>query len=414
MMSTDLDRVKRYLEGFRMDTSGKDGGRTQVGSVDILGEKFPTFSNEFWTSRQRQGSSLHEISYRACFKPQLPGFFMDLLAGPGSVVLDPYSGRGTTVIEAGLRGSPFISNDVNPLSTILAKPRFRPPTVRMIGSRLEDLDLRSGGDTDLDLSMFYHPKTLEEVAVLRNYLLRRREEGEEDDLDGWIRMVATNRLTGHSRGFFSVYTLPPNQAVTQKSQVKINRRLGQEPSYRDVSSLILKKSRSLLRSVTEEDRRNLAWSLSRGKFLEQEASNLDRIDSSSVDLTITSPPFLNIVQYSTDNWLRCWFNGLDAEKVEKSMTMSSNVDSWGMAMKAVFFELHRVTRQGGFVAFEVGEVRNSRVNLDEVVIPLGTEAGFECPGVVINSQKFTKTSNIWGIDNNQRGTNTNRIVIFRK
>jgi hypothetical protein len=29
-------------------------------------------------------------------------------------------------------------------------------------------------------------------------------------------------------------------------------------------------------------------------------------------------------------------------------------------------------------------------------------------------QEFTKTSNIWGINNNTRGTNTNRIVLFNK
>ena len=43
-------------------------------------------------------------------------------------------------------------------------------------------------------------------------------------MDDWIRMVALNRLTGHSAGFFSVYTLPPNQAVSVKSQRKINER----------------------------------------------------------------------------------------------------------------------------------------------------------------------------------------------
>jgi len=36
--------------------------------------KVPTYVNEFWTARQRQANSLHEISYRACFKPQLPDF----------------------------------------------------------------------------------------------------------------------------------------------------------------------------------------------------------------------------------------------------------------------------------------------------------------------------------------------------
>ena len=32
---------------------------------------------EFWTSRQRQASSLREVSYRACFKPQLPRYFIE-------------------------------------------------------------------------------------------------------------------------------------------------------------------------------------------------------------------------------------------------------------------------------------------------------------------------------------------------
>ena len=47
------------------------------------GCEVPTFVNEFWTARQRQASSLHEISYRACFKPQLPRFFIERLTQPG-------------------------------------------------------------------------------------------------------------------------------------------------------------------------------------------------------------------------------------------------------------------------------------------------------------------------------------------
>ena len=44
----------------------------------------PTFVNEFWTARQRQASSLHEVSYRACFKPQLPRFFIERLTDPAT------------------------------------------------------------------------------------------------------------------------------------------------------------------------------------------------------------------------------------------------------------------------------------------------------------------------------------------
>ena len=82
-----------------------------------------TFVNEYWTSGQRQAHGLHEISYRACFKPQLPAFFIDRLTRPGDVVYDPFMGRGTTPLEAALRGRVPIGNDINPLSSLLLRPR---------------------------------------------------------------------------------------------------------------------------------------------------------------------------------------------------------------------------------------------------------------------------------------------------
>jgi hypothetical protein len=62
----------------------------------------------------------------------------------------------------------------------------------------------------------------------------------------------------------------------------------------------------------------------------------------------------------------------------------------------------------------VGEIRSGSIKLDEHVVTLGIGAGFDCQGIIINEQKFTKTSNIWGIKNEEKGTNTNRIVIFSK
>ena len=60
----------------------------------------PVLVNEFWTAKQRAAHSLHEISYRACFKAQLPRFFITRLTDPGDVVFDPFMGRGTTLLEA--------------------------------------------------------------------------------------------------------------------------------------------------------------------------------------------------------------------------------------------------------------------------------------------------------------------------
>ena len=71
-------------------------------------------------------------------------------------------------------------------------------------------------------------------------------------------------------------------------------------------------------------------------------------------------------------------------------------------------------RPGGHVAFEVGEVRGGRVKLEEAVIPCGIDAGLDPVAVMINAQAFTKTANCWGVANNTKGTNTNRIVLFSK
>lgn len=71
-------------------------------------------------------------------------------------------------------------------------------------------------------------------------------------MEDFIRLVALNRLTGHSPGFFSIYTLPPNQATSINAQMRINTKRGQKPPRRVVPELILKKSRSLLRgSLTD-------------------------------------------------------------------------------------------------------------------------------------------------------------------
>ena len=94
--------------------------------------------------------------------------------------------------------------------------------------------------------------------------------------------------------------------------------------------------------------------------------------------------------------------------------MSKTILEWSQKMKDVLVELYRVTKSGGYLAFEVGEIRNQSVNLDELIIPMGMDVGFVIKQVLINTQDFTKTSNLWGVSNNSKGTNTNRIVIMQK
>ena len=408
VIHTDSDSFAEELRGFRefqKETRVEDFPDTEI--------DLPVFINEFWTSKQRAASSLHEVSYRACFKPQLPRFFISRLTSEGDTVYDPFMGRGTTPLEASLLGRRPAGCDINPLSRLLVAPRLDPPTDADVADRLSSLPTTSAKSSEFgELETFYHPKTLERILALREYLLDREASGMIDAVDSWIRMVATNRLTGHSPGFFSVYTLPPNQAVTVKAQRKINEKRNQVPPERDINTIILKKTRSLLSKFDPAEARNLRRISGDSLFITGSCDETPTIDANSVSLVVTSPPFLDVVDYQKDNWLRCWFNGLDAESI--SIWQLKKIEDWMAAMTRVFTELRRILVPGGHVAFEVGEVRGGKILMETLVVPAAQSAGLLPKLVLINDQVFTKTANCWGVSNSKKGTNTNRIILLRK
>ena len=385
---------------------------TQVTSLGEGKDAVPVFINEFWTSKQRAASSLHEISYRACFKPQLPRFFVERLTAENETVYDPFLGRGTTMIEAALLGRCVVGCDINPLSSILTAPRLGAPAVRDVREQLAKVDWNYDGELNEELLTFYHRDTLREICALRSHLLSHKIDRITSQVDDWIRMVATNRLTGHSAGFFSVYTLPPNQALTPKRQKKINEVRQQVPPRRSVPDLIIRKTESLLESVSEFDRLRLRKAASEALLLTRSADHTPEIKNNSVDLIVTSPPFLDVVDYATDNWLRCWFNAINEAKID--IWTFRKPEEWAAVMERVFGELRRVLKPGGYIAFEVGEVRRGKLKMEELVIPAARAARLIPVLVLINTQEFTKTSNCWGVTNQIAGTNTNRVILLQK
>ena len=390
--------TRTRLEAFKWSVRGMSGTTMKA-------------FNEYWTNSQRQGHSLHEISYRACFKPQLPHFFITRLTDPGDAVYDPFMGRGTTLLEASLHGRKPLGNDINPLSLALLEPRLGPPTLEDIASRLDLIDLTIAGEQFPGLEVFFHPDTLRQIIALKEYLLSRSDSGEIDRIDRWIRMVAINRLTGHSPGFFSVYSLPPNQAISVDSQRKINQVRNQTPEPKNIVPRILRKSESLLRDWygqrPEYEQIDLESVLTT-----QSANHAVGIPSETAQLVVTSPPFLDVVDYQADNWMRCWFLGIDSSSIDIAQFKRS--DEWQAMMTGVLRDIKRIVKPGGYVAFEVGEVRGGSLTLEELVLPAGVEAGLNPVVIMVNVQEFTKTANVWGIENQTKGTNTNRIIVFEK
>ena len=363
----------------------------------------PVSVDEFWIAKQRAGHSIHEVSYRACYKPQLPAYFIRKYCGSESVVYDPFMGRGTTLIEAQLHGHRVIGNDINPLSKVLTSPRLNPPRLAEVEKRLAEIQLPTPDEIDEELLVFFHEDTLQEIYGWRSYF--RQEQ--LDPVDAWLQMVACGRLTGHSPGFFSVFTLPPNLATSVASQRRINKKRNQKPEYRGTKALIYRKSKQLLRHSFPD----CFWR-DDAILLTESADCTPQIASESVDLVVTSPPFLDTIDYMRDNWLRMWFCGIEIESGK--IWQLKSLENWVARITDVFVELRRILKPGGKIAFEVGEVRKGTIFLEDAVAKASLDAGLIPEELVINMQDFTKTANCWGVSNNKRGTNSNRIVILKK
>ena len=150
----------------------------------------PVESGQLWSTKQRDAHPLHEISYRACFKPALAGYFIERFSNPGDTIHDPFMGRGTTPLEAALRGRIASGSDANPLSEMLVAPRLDPPSLTEVESWLEKFNWSRSVQTPPELLAFYHPLTIRHICLLRDRFL----EKPLDKTAAWVRMVALNRL----------------------------------------------------------------------------------------------------------------------------------------------------------------------------------------------------------------------------
>lgn len=66
--------------------------------------------------------------YPARFSPTFAGTAIDIFSSPGEIVLDPYMGGGTTIVEALSRGRVAIGGDINSLATFVTRVKTTPLT----------------------------------------------------------------------------------------------------------------------------------------------------------------------------------------------------------------------------------------------------------------------------------------------
>jgi DNA modification methylase len=349
-------------------------------------------------SARNWGHPRHSLcSFPSKMKPALASVLVDLFSLPDSVVLDPFAGSGTIPFEAALQGRVAISNDLSPLAHAISSAKLNPPSVGECNHLLTELESvlkQQSQSADLsamepEIHEFFHLRTAREIITARKFLSTASDNFHSNDAALFATACLAHILHGNrpyalSRRSHNIIPIPPKGRKEYKALV---------PTLR-------KKCERVLGS-------RLPASFRTGKAHRRDAVDLALADE-SVDVVITSPPFLGSTHFLRQNRLRNWLLGWSYAEQDRRRGDFLEHKPDLSAYTAITAELHRVVRPGGLALFHLGIVKND--DMAELLAPYFLEAGFAELGTV-----WEKTKDLESHGRSDRGgTHTHGVVVLRR
>ncbi len=271
---------------------------------------------EVWQSQNgRWAAPQHyTCSYMAMFPPQLPHYFITRFTEPGDIVLDPFSGRGTTPVQAMSQSRFGIGNDLNDLAYALTRGKIVNPSLEEVLRRLDELErgftrgdwLRVKG-IPLKIRMIFHPETQRHLMYLRREL-----KWKEDDVDAFLTMVLMGAMHGASPGFLSL-PMPNTFSMGWGYVKKYIKTHNLKRPNRNAFEVLRGRCERFLK---------LGPLPGRGLAIHGDVRNLDtsgEIEPGSVKMIFSSPPYLKVIKYGLYNWIRLWWLLGDYKEVDEKL-----------------------------------------------------------------------------------------------
>ncbi len=237
------------------------------------------------------------------------GFVLEQLYAytrPDDVVLDPFCGRGTTVLESLLNNRRGLGTDINPVAACIAGAKANVPALNVLLNRIGQLSERFAAERSRArpptefFEYCFHSDTYAEVAFLRDALAWRRSS-----TDRFIAAVMLGILHGesHRSGMYLSNRMPRTISTKPAYSVRWWQERGLRPPRRESFQVLRQGVRFRLSQPPPNKKGFVRLSDARrcGSALKPHAG--------SVALVITSPPYIDTTDCGEDQWLRLWFLG---------------------------------------------------------------------------------------------------------
>lgn len=350
--------------------------------------------------------SLHR--YFGKLIPGIPRFAIKNFSKVGGVVLDPFCGSGTTLIEAMLEGRRSIGVDINPLASFIAKVKTTPIAKEELDRTLTEIlwEWRAGPKTTDELPIPY--------VVNMDHWFRQEVKAELLSLRAAILRIPASDQKNFFLGVFSAFIRSVSNADPQHvfpGYSKRMRELDAEGRVINVEASFLRAARKRILQVSILDPISFRPSVFTGSLENQ------NFEESSVDLVVTNPPYISSIRYLETmkiemGWLdmitsQAQYLGMDRlvtgterfykddlksiEPIrEKSVDnlveilfvenpkMAKTVSEYFRRMRITFVELSRLIKPGGYLVIKISDskVRSQVIHTPKIFIEICESLGF--------------------------------------
>lgn len=347
-------------------------------------------SSNWHNAPRRWGHSLHTLSpYIGGFPPALARYFIERYTTEGDTVLDPFCGGGTAPLEAGINGRKVLANDAFLYAYQLTKAKCNPLSIiefeGYLSHILDEMKSVSVGVDDLDndgVEVFYSESTLEDILAMRTVV-----QDDETREANFLRALICGILHGPSESFLSVQTKDTYSGSPDyvKKYIAEN---GLEVPDRDIGACARKKYEratadgvpKFTSTITHTDARDLQF------------------ESESADFVLTSPPYMHMLDYTWNNWIRLWWLGADRERERDNLDITSDIEKYRSFINSSLKEIHTTLKPDSRAVIVVGDAKKHLasgtkiVRTGQIIAEEATDIGFEVDQVIDDTYDVNKRS----------------------
>lgn len=251
--------------------------------------------------------------YPARFIPVIPAHLIQSLSHPNETVLDPFCGSGTAIIESLKLGRNAIGIDINPIGCFITKikvdifkgERVNINKLKEFKEQLTAIELSLRQQSSLDL--FTISKGLPFKNIKNNQIPNYEENSQWYETTtlkmlGYLYQVIENLPSGTTKNicklFFISILIPSSGHDNRKPYTYFTDNVKPKiKNFKNAISLYLTK---LNRFIVEFGNYKKVNPLPNVEIIQSDIRNLKNLftHKAKVDLIVTSPPYLNVADYT--------------------------------------------------------------------------------------------------------------------